>query len=92
MQLTDCPVRNQLNLAEWRASRGLSRAELAKLLEVFDAKVVWRWETGEYVPRREQMVRIWLLTEGRVAPNSFYDLPPITGSSPLAHERDCEAA
>lgn len=64
-------------LKAWRESNGKSLEECAKLFGVANGTVVWRWEAGIAVPRRHQMIRVYVETKGAVTPNDFYDLPPL---------------
>lgn len=68
-------------LREWREINRLSLDAAAKRLGAANGTVVWRWENGVAIPRRGQMVRIYVETRGQVDPNSFYDLPALDWSS-----------
>lgn len=45
-------------------------------------QVWWDWERGRRIPSQRFMAAIWKFTAGAIAPNDFYDLPPI-GQMPL---------
>lgn len=61
-------------IREWRLKRGLSFRAVAELVGVANGTVVRRWETGDCIPRRDEMRRIFVATAGKVTPNDFYDL------------------
>jgi transcriptional regulator with XRE-family HTH domain len=70
-----------VTLREWRNQSELSRRELAEKLRT-DAATIYRWELSrgqpdKRIPTSGFMGRIYQLTGGAVAPNDFYDLPPI---------------
>lgn len=67
-----------MRLAEWRKQQGLKQWELAERLGCSQPfiSLIERADDGQ-VPSREWMVKIYQLTRGAVAPNDFYDLPPI---------------
>jgi len=61
-----------MTLLQWRKSKKMSRAELAKLLGLSNPTVIYRYETGARVPRPEIMKRIVQLTKGEVSANDFF--------------------
>lgn len=65
-----------MTLDEWQRLKKLSDAKTA---ERFSASVeaVWKWRRGQRMPRRSQLVRIYVETSGLVTPNDFVDLPAI---------------
>ena len=65
-----------MKLRDFLADRNLSEAELGRLLGVGQATVN-RYIRGERIPRPEVMRRIVEVTEGKVGPADFYDLPPV---------------
>lgn len=67
-----------MRLAEWRKRQGWKQEELATALgcgQPFISEI--ERATDPKIPGRSWMTRIWRLTRGEVAPNDFYDLPPI---------------
>jgi transcriptional regulator with XRE-family HTH domain len=64
-------------LREWRERNGKSQQDVARLVGAANATVVSRWERGVHLPRKDEMVRLYVLTRGEVPPNSFYDLPDL---------------
>ncbi len=44
--------------------------------------VVQRYCTGERIPGRDAMVKIYVVTNGEVQPNDFYDLPTLAVNAP----------
>lgn len=67
-----------MRLAEWRKQQGWKQDRLAAELDSSQPFVseIER-AVDPKIPGRNLMVRIWRLTRGAVAPNDFYDLPPI---------------
>jgi transcriptional regulator with XRE-family HTH domain len=67
-----------VRLAEWRKQQGWKQEELASALgctQPFISEI--ERATAPKIPGRCWMLKIWQLTRGAVAPNDFYDLPPI---------------
>ena len=71
-------------LKKWREINGKSQIDVANAVGAANATVVSRWERGVHLPRRHEMIWLYVLTAGVVTPNDFYDLPNLTG---LAAER-----
>lgn len=70
-----------MKLRAWREGEGLSRREVAEQLST-DTATIYRWEldaghSDKRIPTVGFMGRIHQLSRGAVAPNDFYDLPPI---------------
>lgn len=72
-----------MRLAEWRKQEGYNQQQLADALGVTQPTISY-WERSDdraigspKVPSPDVVKRIWTLTRGAVAPNDFYDLPPI---------------
>ena len=42
---------------------------------------VYRYAAGVRVPEPDVMIRIYLVTNGAVEPNSFYDLPDLAAAA-----------
>lgn len=61
-------------IREWRLKRGLSFRAVAELVGVANGTVVRRWETGDCIPRREEMQRLFDISGGEVTPNDFYGI------------------
>jgi transcriptional regulator with XRE-family HTH domain len=68
-------------LREWRERNGKSQQDVARLVGAANATVVSRWERGVHLPRKDEMVRLYVVTRGEVPPNSFYDLPDLSTSA-----------
>lgn len=64
-----------MKLRDFMSARDLSEAHLGRLLGIGQATVN-RYVRGERIPRPEVMRRIVEVTEGKVGPADFYDLPP----------------
>lgn len=69
-------------LRDWRFERKLSLGAVAKRVaeatgRKTNAAVVHRWERGAQIPRRLEMVALYLLSGGQVTPNDFYALPAL---------------
>ena len=47
-----------MEITEARMRANLSRAELARLLEVSET-TIWRWETGKALPTRRLVRALW---------------------------------
>lgn len=43
----------------------------------FGDRAAWRYAHDKRIPRRAHAISIYLFTKGAVAPNDFYDLPPL---------------
>ena len=65
-----------VRLGEWRRSAGLTLDAMGNRLGV-GPETVRRYESGQRIPSRQHMARIYLATGGAVAPNDFYDLPAL---------------
>lgn len=63
-----------MKLSTWRKSKRMTLVEAGELLGT-DHSTVARWESGERIPRKEQMQTVVSVTEGAVTPCSFYDVP-----------------
>lgn len=63
-------------LRTWREAEGLTGEELADRLQT-TAETVSRYERGTRMPVPAMMTRIWVVTGGAVAPNSFHHLPAL---------------
>lgn len=68
-------------LREWRTKRELSLAALAHMVGAANATVVSRWERKIHLPRPAEMVALYQLTDGQVAPNDFYVLPELQAAA-----------
>lgn len=61
-------------LRDWRESAGLTQEQAGARVGV--SRWAWhKWESGQHLPSREQMIQIFILTEGEVRPDHFYQLP-----------------
>jgi transcriptional regulator with XRE-family HTH domain len=68
-----------MRLREWRAQRNLSADQAAPILGIASGSTLARYERGARLPRKREMVDIFIATRGAVDPNSFYDLPDLAG-------------
>lgn len=77
-----------MRLVEWRREQGRTQQQVADALGV-NQSAVSQWERANdpYLPSPDVMRRIYALTQGTVAPNDFYDLPPL-GQLQLAIETE----
>lgn len=67
-----------MRLAEWRKEQGYTQQQLADALGVNQCNIsFWERAVDAVLPQPDFMRRIWTLSRGAVAPNDFYDLPPI---------------
>lgn len=63
-------------LKQWRVARGYTMEAAAAMLGTW--RQTWHdWECGRRIPDRRYMPAVYLLTEGEVRPDHFYDLPAI---------------
>lgn len=63
-----------MQLRDWRNSKGLTLLELAEQIDSVVSTVV-RYEKGTRLPERDAMKKIYIVTDGQVCPNDFYDVP-----------------
>lgn len=61
-------MRKQTTLAKWLKSR--KRLEVANQLKVH-ATTIDKWSNGLVLPKSEQMLAIWRLTNGGLTPNKM---------------------
>ena len=59
-----------MQLIDYRKSLDMSRAEMARQLDV-DIVTAWRWEAGFVTPRPKQMQAIMTWSGGQVTPNDW---------------------
>jgi transcriptional regulator with XRE-family HTH domain len=69
----------KMQIKAWRLEQGWSQIDLAAALRC-DVSTIHRYETGARVPEHAAMLRIYAITNGRVMPNDFYDLPDLRAS------------
>lgn len=62
-----------MKLSEYRRSIGMTQRDLANLIGVSDVALS-RYESGR-VPESSVMRRIFEVSEGRVSPNDFFEIP-----------------
>ena len=67
----------QMKLDTYIQSNGLNYSKFANILGTGDGKTVSRYARGERIPRREVMAAIYMVTDGVVTANDFYDLPSV---------------
>ena len=65
-----------LKLAAWRTRRGKTQQWVAEQIGCTVGAVA-RYEGGVRIPDKATMKKIYVLTEGVVTPNDFYELPEI---------------
>jgi transcriptional regulator with XRE-family HTH domain len=65
-----------MKLATWRRLKSFTQQQLADELGCIVTSIA-RYETGLRRPDGPTMIRIYELTEGKVEPNDFYDLPAL---------------
>lgn len=63
-----------MKLAHWREANGWTQQRLAEELNC-TVSAVWRYEQGLRDPEGPTKERIFLITQGAVQPNDFYDVP-----------------
>jgi transcriptional regulator with XRE-family HTH domain len=63
-----------VKLAAWREQKGLTQLQLAEELGC-TVSTIWRYEQGQRDPDAATKERIFMLSEGAVEPNDFYDVP-----------------
>lgn len=70
-----------MKLADWRRRKGWTQQQLADALDCV-LPTVARYEGGTRIPEsppsddsRDMMKRIFILTEGEVRPDDFYNIP-----------------
>ena len=63
-----------MKLRDWRIEMGWSQDALAAEMEV-DRTTIARWEAGKRDPSADDKERLFLLSDGKVEPNDFYDVP-----------------
>lgn len=62
-----------MTLAQWRQAEGLTQEELAERLGCVKPTIN-RYESGARVPEWDMMKAIYIASEGKVPPNSFFPL------------------
>lgn len=72
-----------MKLGDWRRSAGLTQQQLADELGCVLVTVA-RYEAGMRRPDDATMIALYVRSGGRVQPNDFYDLPPLTAASAAA--------
>lgn len=63
-----------MKLADWRIKSGRTQEGLAAELQK-DKATIYRWEKGWRVPGTDDLQAIFIVSEGEVQPNDFFDLP-----------------
>jgi hypothetical protein len=67
-------------LAIWMHDHGHTPHSFAALLGACSDRSIYRYLSGERIPGRVVMLRISIVTEGKVRPDDFFDLqapPPL---------------
>jgi hypothetical protein len=57
---------------DWIKKEGLSYTKAAKVLDISNASVVWKYAEGEIIPRPPVMQQIFERTGGEVTPADFH--------------------
>lgn len=65
-----------MKLGDWRRREAMTQPDLAIALDVTLSSVA-RYETGTRMPEPDVMRRVYVVTDGSVQPNDFYDLPDL---------------
>ncbi len=71
-----------MKLADFMKSRDLSPEAFALKIGDVSASGVRKWIAEERVPRKDQIERIAVITDGLVMPNDFFSVPLFDGPSP----------
>jgi DNA-binding transcriptional regulator YdaS (Cro superfamily) len=66
-----------MTLAEYISDLKISPEEFANRLDGVSPGGLRKWISGERVPRKEHMEKIFEVTEGKVTPNDFYGVGPV---------------
>ena len=68
------PTHAPSKLRQWRRERGFSQTQAVQAVGV--VRRTWNiWENGNGKPDDIFMIRLYVLTDGWITPNDFYDLP-----------------
>jgi hypothetical protein len=65
-----------MKLLDYMRARELRPEDVADLVGDVSASGVRKWMAGERIPRKDQIERIAIITDGAVLPNDFFSLPP----------------
>jgi hypothetical protein len=73
-----------MKLADYMRAQNLTPDDVASKMGDVSASGVRKWANGDRVPRKDQIERIAVLTNGEVLPNDFFSIPAelIRGSVP----------
>lgn len=66
-----------MTLAEYITDLKISPEKFAETLDGISAGALRKWMSGERIPRKEQMEKIFEVTSGKVTPNDFFGVGPI---------------
>lgn len=69
-----------MRLVDYRKKRGLTQKQLGELLDLEQATVA-RYEAGKRLPQRDELDRIYRLTDGEVTANDFVGQEPVPGEA-----------
>jgi transcriptional regulator with XRE-family HTH domain len=69
-----------MKLVDYRKKRGLTQKQLGELLDL-EQPTVARYEAGKRLPQRDELDRIYKLTDGEVTANDFVDHEPVPGEA-----------
>ena len=73
-----------MKLADFKKLRNLTDEVLASMIGDCTVSALRKWLAGDRIPRRDQMERIAVITDGLVLPNDFYEIEvaaPATGDA-----------
>tara|TARA_R110002074_G_scaffold42475_1_gene111611 strand:- start:169 stop:369 length:201 start_codon:yes stop_codon:yes gene_type:complete len=66
-----------MKLKDWMKKNKLSCSQTAQKFGIINfnpAVNIWRYSNGQRIPRKNEMIKIYLGTDKQVQPNDFYDL------------------
>ncbi len=63
-----------MKFSEWLKQSGVKQRKVATLLNTGKSRIS-RIANGKILPRRDEFVSIYVMSNGLVPPNDFFDLP-----------------
>lgn len=76
-----------MRLIDWITAENLSYGAAARRLGLPNSTVCWRYANNRLIPRAPTMIRIYVVTKGRVTPNDFYEFPKLRTARPLSERK-----
>lgn len=67
-----------MRLADFKKNRNLTDDGLAALIGDCTVSALRKWLAGDRIPRKDQMERIAVVTDGQVMPNDFYGIATVS--------------